>query len=635
MIETSQELITRMRAEQTVSARINIASYKPQTMKQYSNMVEDYLTDTGIIEDTSEVEIYNIYKMPQLYNLRFNETGNYAVFEGDGIDMSGVQVVSKTNKTNQFGWWSSFLSDNNGYINPDVQDMPAILSWSLKQEKQNKLNIVFSKTRKEYAVNFDIEIDYLLPDGFTEKNIKYEIKGNNKEVYTLETLPDFSNFYENSGTITIKIYKWSKSNARPKICQLSLGEILEYTDDKIVSLNVTKGTSLTNENTESKEITLTIQDENEEYNIFNPIGSLASLNTNSALSLELGCVIDDFIYYVKTDEFNIEKPKKEQNSLEVTITGYGILKRFSDIDFSANYYEKDTAQLILDGILGYEEELFFNVDSTILNEAVQIRTEYGTVKVPEGINKIATAVRGNITETIDNKVMITRILEKEPVSIIKLENMINLPEIEKEKKPYTITINKYSPTSKGVTTIFEQQDVAIKEQLYIFRYSNEHTSAPYTAKFNCNEVESEYDLNCLFLENRAYFQGTKVDGETLYDIVGAGTVTISGNVIEIIETSSQFSVDPNGSENITINTESIESEEQAKSVFEWLKSNYNKCFKYKVEIQDAFTYEIGDTIELETGIYINGIMIKKKAIITNIEYEYKGALHYYLTLKGA
>ena len=66
----------------------------------------------------------------------------------------------------------------------------------------------------------------------------------------------------------------------------------------------------------------------------------------------------------------------------------------------------------------------------------------------------------------------------------------------------------------------------------------------------------------------------------------------------------------------------------------WLANNLNKRFKYKIKINDTFTYELGDTVELETGVYVNDEMITRKALVTGIEYEYDGALDYYLILEG-
>ena len=626
MIETSQELIDKMRAEQTVSARVNIISYKGQTIKQGSNNVNEHLEEVGICQDTGEVEYYESYKMPQLNNLRLRESGNYAVFEGEGISLSGMQCISKNNSNNQFGWWNEELSDSEGNFNSEQ-----IVEWYAKQTGQTKLNIVFSQEKNEYAVDFTVEITLLQEDGLTEETKTYNITDNTETIYTLDNIPDFSNYYDNAGVIDIKITKWSKANARAKICQLSFGEILTYEDEQIVDLSVKKGVSLTNQNTESKTIDLTVQDEDEEYNIFEPTGALASLNTNSALSLELGCVIDDFIYYVKVDEFNIEKPKKEQNSLEVTITGYGIIKKYSDTDFGSNYYDPLYPQQILDSIFGYEDELLFKVDSSLNN--AQIRSEYGTVKIPDGLNKVATAVRGNIIETIDNTVLIKQIQEGTPVAIISMEEMFTNPEIEKEDMPSFVEVNKYNPTSKGVQSIYNE-DIDLQNDWYTFKYSSEHTGTPYVATFT-PEDSSDIQLGCIFLEDRAlyYAPKVKISGGDL--ILGKGTLEITGNVIEMTQTSSKYELDQNSTSELSIDSESIANEIQARNVFDWLKANLQKCFKYNVEIQDTFTYEIGDTVLIETGIYVDDEMMKRTAIITDIEYQYNGALHYTLTLKGA
>lgn len=630
MIDTSEELINNMRADvQTTSARVTIVSYKASTIKQKSNNVNKHLKEVGICEDLEEVEVYENYNMPQLKNLKMHENGNYAVFEGDGISLSGVQCISKTNNNNQFGWWSEYLSDEDGYFNPSIPNAYPILECDMKEIGQDKLNIVFSKEKNEYAVKFDVEISYMLESTGKEETKTYNIDNNNSTVYTLENIPDSADFYGNFVSIVIKIYKWSKANARAKICQICFGDILEYEDDNIVSLNGKKGVSLTNENTESKELDLTIQDEEEEYNIFEPTGKLVNLDSGSVLSLELGCLIDDFIYYVKIDEFNLSKPKKEQNSLEVSITGKGFINQCSDIDFGANFYDKTEPQLILDSVFGYEEEIYFNIDEEIKNDVEDVRTEYGTVKIPEGINKLATAIRANVIETIDNKVLLTRIKEKEPVATIRLEQCMELPTIEKEDIPSEININIYSPTDKGNETIYEENLNLIQDEWNIFKYNKEHTAPPYTAKrtLDISGEEMTVDMQgVIFLEDRAGWNPASG---------GYSKITITGHVVEISSTTRQFSMNKNGTSNQSIENESIGTTQQAERVFKWLKDNYNKCFKYEVEIQDTFTYELGDTVWIETGIYVNGIQIVRKAIIINIEYEYNGALTYILTLKGA
>ena len=229
MIETSQELINKMRAEQTVSARVNIVSNKAQTIKEESNDVNSHLIDKGIITDTGNTETYEVYNIPQLHNLRVNESGNYAVFESDGIPLSGVQCISKSNTTNQFGWWSNNLSDNSR----NFSSYP-ILQLALKQKDTQKFNIVFSKEKDEYATDFIIKTIANYGDEFMPDEIErtYNITNNDKTEYSLELEDNFNELYNNTMTVKITIKKWSKSNARAKICQVYFGELLTYEDEQ-------------------------------------------------------------------------------------------------------------------------------------------------------------------------------------------------------------------------------------------------------------------------------------------------------------------------------------------------------------------------------------------------------------------
>ena len=631
MIETSQELIDAMRAEQTVSTRISIINKRVPTLKFFASDAESLLIDNDYIK---EIEGDISYNIPQIQNLVTNETGNYAIFEGEGIKLDGTnQVGSQVAKNNQFGWYSK------QYCNDICEfEKDCYLSWLHQCYSTSDLNIVFSKVRNEYAVDFDVEVSILLDEADIENPfipkeeiINYKIRNNTKTTYTLKNIP-YGNYNNIISTmVTITILKWSNPISRAKIIDMYYGEMLEFGDDKIVSLNSVKGLDLLNQSTESKTLDLVLLDENEEYNIFSPKGKLTNLNRGASLCLELGCLINDFYYFVKIDEFIIDKPKKEQNTLEVSITGYGILKYLNDSDFTANFYEKIPAQAVFDSLYGYETELIIKVDDEIINENEGIRTELGTVSIPDGINKIATAIRGNVLETVNNKIIIKRIKDSYSVAKIGIENMLSSPEIEKEERPKSIIINKYAPTIKGVETVYSNTLTLLTDDYNIFKYNKEHTAPPY--KITRTLVNDEFNIGAvnitegsILLEDRALLIPA-VDWES--------KIEITANVVEITKTSSKYILDSNNTKEETIDSESIEGQEEASKVFKWLKSNYNKQFKYKVEIQDTFTYELGDSVWLETNVYVDGNMVVRKAIITNIEYSYNGALHYNLTLKGA
>ena len=91
----------------------------------------------------------------------------------------------------------------------------------------------------------------------------------------------------------------------------------------------------------------------------------------------------------------------------------------------------------------------------------------------------------------------------------------------------------------------------------------------------------------------------------------------------------------NEEEEKNIDIRSLQDDDTIEKISNWFIDNLNKKFKFKIKINDTFTYELGDTVTIETGVYENEKMIIKKAIIVGIEYTYDGTLDYYLILKGA
>lgn len=619
MIQTSQALIDTMRERnQTTSARLSIFNEYAGSFKYLSNTVEPFLIENNCIEDLGYTEqSREAYEISQLHNLVTRETARYAMFEGEGIELDGTNyVVDKTSK-NQYGWYSEELTNSIGEF-----EAGRGFIWYCEHYQESELNIVFSKTRNEYAVNFIVTISYE-DENMEEQTLTYTITNNTDIVYTLENIPIFS------GTVQISILDWSKGNSRAKVEEVYFGKMHEYADEDIVSIKTKKGIDLINDTIESKTVDIILRDIDEEYNIFEPQGALANITKGSIACIELGGLIDDFIYYVKTDEFILEKPKKEQNTLQVSINGYGRLMQYSDVDFTANYYEQYSAQDISYSIFGFESPQTIIVDDTIKNENVQIRTQYGTVKVPEGLRKMATALRANIVETIDNNILLKRIEEGIPIARINVENMLDSPEIEKEDSVGQVNINIYMPTDTGSSTIFNQNMNLIEDQWNTFKYNKEHTCPPYTAKRTLQIAGSDVTVDMqgvIFLENRAGWNPAKG---------GQSTIVITGHVIEIGSTTQKYVISSDNTNTMDIDSESIGSTSQAQAVFNWLKNNLAKCFKYKTEIQDTFTYELGDTVWIESNIYVNGEMVVRKAIITGIEWEYNGALHYTIELRGA
>ena len=106
MIETSKEFIDTMRNIQTVSTRISILNSPEINNYGYNySDVDKMLIENQYIKDNA----INLKNIPQMNDCITNETGNYSIFEENGIALDGtVQVPSKYAKNNQYGWYSNY-----------------------------------------------------------------------------------------------------------------------------------------------------------------------------------------------------------------------------------------------------------------------------------------------------------------------------------------------------------------------------------------------------------------------------------------------------------------------------------------------------------------------------------------------
>jgi len=625
MIDMGQEFKNLMQITngQVISARLNILN-SPQ-MADYgflTNSIEQYLIDNGYATLKSDSE----YWIRQMNNCITNETAQYGIFESDGISLDGsIKLLSKTASQNEMGWYSSSLSNGIG-----VYSTYPYLQWNYGVGAISNFNIVFSKMRNEYAVDFDIVFENYTSDFENMVDpVTYLITGNTETIYKLANVPVSMDM---GSSIKIIVKKWSVANARAKIIDLFFGEMLIYTDEEIVSINGSKAVDLTNNDITSKQIDFTVQDMNGDYNIFNPQGGLANLNKASRVALELGPVTDNGdVLFCKIDEYILGKPRKNKNSLEVSLTGYGRLNSYNNISFGNGHYDKFDADLILESFFTYDLNSHMAVSEQIKNEALTFRTQYGDISVSEALRQIATVVRGNVVETIDNDILITRIIEKTPVSIITLDNMWDTPDITKIDKPKSINIKTYYSTVKSTNTeLFRQYYDKLIPGNMMMNYNVDHTKGDYHIYFWVGTMAETEAYAVMFFDNYALFT---ISGPWNDEI--EMNFRITGSVVEISSSDNNFILDINATDAENIDNKSIETSVIAQQVFDWLSINYNKEFEYKVEIQDTCTYELGDTVTIESNIYVNGVQVVRNAIITGIDFGYEGSLHYILTLRGA
>lgn len=609
MIPTSQEFIDAMRAKIiTTSAKIDVIDNK------YNN---------GITI----------------------ENGNYGIFEGDGIALDGSISMASSGLLNanniplqpinpyesvEEGWFSEELSDSNGNINVQYQKVV-----DHNKKEISKLHIIFSNVRNEYAVDFSVSID---------GDITTYANNTDKEI-VIENVTSQS-------TIIITISKWSKPNARAKVLNMFLGTIFQYEDNEIISINGKKGVDLLNEEIESKEIEIKLVDENNTYNIFDENTELTALDNDARIIIHMGVLIGNFIYYVKIDEGYFKSVEKADNELEMTINGIGIISRYQDVKWCDLYEEIYMVALNLNQLISNIDNKYSSlrervaISSLIINENQQIiRCSEKDKKTHEYLNELAIDCRSNLIETYDNRIFFQRIEDSTPVANINIENMEEYPQIEKEDNKFDITVKKYNYSSNDIYEEVFSGRFKINQYGYAKLYPYK-----YVDFLNTDMYDYEFVLN-IYNPNGSLYQGNITSEDNMHFSIGVlpnliyflawdeladktFELTIKCKLLQF--SYSDYTIENNATdEEKIIDIRSIQDEETAQRVGEWLIDNLNKRYKFKLKVNDACTYELGDTVQIETGIYQNDEMIVRNAIVVGIEYEYRGYLDYYLILKGA
>lgn len=576
------------------------------------------------------------------------ESGNYGLFEGAGIELDGSRCAISaehvdnytprinitTEETVSEGWYSADLSDESGNITTDSY------TKVVEHNKKNvsNLHILFTEVREEYPINFSVSIN------------------GNVTTYTDNTENEIviENVATNS-TVIINITKWSKAYSRAKILNVYLGTVFQYEDADIVSINGRKGVDLINEEIQSKEIEIKLVDENNAYNIFDENTELTALDNDARIIIHIGVLIGNFIYYVKIDECYFKKIEKQDNELEMIIRGMGVISKYQDIIWGKLYNEiymfPWTLSRIINGIDNSFTKLKERVHiyPEIINEAqTMLRCADKETRIHEFFNELAINCRSNLVETYDNKINFRRLAEETPVSLIELENMEEYPQIEKQDNKYDVLIKKYDYTiSDSQEEVYSGRFKLAGSSSYGYAYLTPYKEVDF---LYTDTSQSSFVLNIYNSDGTVYASNVTQMGQYGIDYI------ILPNTILFVSTNNlldktfelkfncktlQFSSSDHKIENNATNEEkiidirSIQDEDTAQSIGLWLANNLNKRYRFKIKVNDACTYELGDTVRLETGVYQNDEMVIRSAIVVGIEYDYTGTLDYYLVLEGA
>ncbi len=295
-----------------------------------------------------------ISRKHQLTNKVRKMSHKYATFERDYFKLDGsFHIPPSQNKgDSELGWWSNDICDENGIFNPYQA-----LEFNFTEEHNSMgLTVTFDTLAREYASDFDIEV-YRLDDTLIHKE---EVRNNNKSTYVMVQALD------NYGKIIIIIKKWAKSYRRVRITEVDFGIIKEYTDNKLITLNILEQINIAKEVIPSNEAMFTIDNSNKEFNILNPEGFYRFLKERQEVKVEIGIEIrEDEFEFIEMGKFYLIDWQSDEGALTTTLIARDIFEILEGKEYTS-IANTDLYGLAEDILIKADVEKYC-IDKTLMN----------------------------------------------------------------------------------------------------------------------------------------------------------------------------------------------------------------------------------------------------------------------------
>jgi hypothetical protein len=322
---------------------------------------------------TDEAEIS---RLTQSYNKIREMSYKYATFERDywQLDGSFVMPPRENEGDSELGWWSDTICGEDGIF----ATRPVMTFSFTGSHSSIGLTVTFDKGTNEYATDFRIEA--YGADGSLIANEL--ISGNTKPVYYFNTPLD------GYSKIILTIIAWVNPIRRARVTEVDFGSVQEYTGDKLISLKVVEEMDLLASTVPSNEMSFTLDNTDQYFNILNPDGVYRFIVPNQEMRAQFGLLIGDSKFeWIDMGKFYLSEWTVEEGAMTSTFTGHDIFTQLDLIDYiptvQANLYDLAVDVLTQAKIDEYE------IDESLKDVATTGFTD--TRKVREALQLIAIA----------------------------------------------------------------------------------------------------------------------------------------------------------------------------------------------------------------------------------------------------
>lgn len=415
---------------QQVSEEFKQAIYAPA--RRTDARVTFDISDVTAHEDatasvTDEAEISRI---DQLHNQRRSRPA-YATFEPDYWKLDGSFVLPpKPNEPDfEVGWYSDTFSGANGVFSP-----PQVMEFTFTEPHSSiGITVTFDEPANEYATDFDIEAY----DGSNNLIRRVEVRDNTDARCVVE---EGLTTYQR---IVITLLRWSRSDRRAKVIEVSFGVIRVYAGENLIKLNMVEQVDTTGATVPANEFRFTVDNSNREFNILNPEGSYAYLQERQVADVEIGVEISpENFEYVNMGRYYLSDWQSDEGALTTTFTARNLIDFIPDIEIenesgtSTNLYQLAENTLIQAGVKDYVIDTALQSIST---QGAHRRVTYRSL-----LQMIALAGQCVMYVDRDDTLHIERITETASVDTIDFDNIYREPRINLEKLVTRVEVAYYN-----------------------------------------------------------------------------------------------------------------------------------------------------------------------------------------------
>lgn len=417
---------------------------------------------------------------------------------------STYKLVSNSGDNAEIGYWSEAISDAQGNI-----DITLAFDFDTPQNSK-AITVIFDDATNNYATDFTIQI--------SGEGVFTPVIVTDNTQYMCEVVVNALSYTK----LELNFTKTNKPHRRIRVSEVVFGSLKKFTSNDISMVSIQTQATLDSSALPSGQIRLTIDNSDRAYNIINPNGVYRYLQEGQGISSYItinGEKLPLGYFYFQTSE-------SDDNSMNVTITGYDKMYTFNDVIINIGGTGLWT---VAEAVVAVLAEAGYSVKLNMPDEisARIIGKQFPeNVSVREALRLIAQAARCACFFDCMGRLQFIEFNADEEVDYLNNDNMAQYPKITD-----TGLINSVVVTGAG-KQIYTASNIAAGEDERVLNIENPLVISRDVAAWllDIAKYRIEYSISDRGNPARGLFDVVKISdiyGENRNGVLLSQTITVS------------------------------------------------------------------------------------------------------------